>query len=421
MAIIYRNALNRPLTNAELDANFEYLDTEVGLRYLISDFTAANISTAINTPAEGQTSTELIESNALNSWLLRDLTPYSLLPVATDKSSVVTRDSLGNFVANEITASLIGNADTATEADHAASSAALDQGVILNIVQGGTGASTATGARSSLAVLGTAGGEAMTGTLTLASSLVGLPSLRFGVGDDVQTGSSSNGDVWFTSSGLRYKNNGTIETVAKINSPTFTGVPKAPYGNNSVQIATISHVTYAIDALYDDVNEKGNHKLDLKANTNSPSFTGTVTAPTAGSSTNSTVVATTAFTQTVATSKANTAETNAKTFATTSVNDAIDALYDDVNEKGNHKLDLKANSNSPSLSGTPTAVTPSTSDNSTRIATTNYTVSYVSGVINSYYTKTQVDNLQPKWGNSRKFVQSTEPVDAVTGDFWFKV
>lgn len=40
MAIIYRNALNRPLTNAELDANFEYLYDDVQTRYLISDFTA---------------------------------------------------------------------------------------------------------------------------------------------------------------------------------------------------------------------------------------------------------------------------------------------------------------------------------------------------------------------------------------------
>ena len=81
----------------------------------------------------------------------------------------------------------------------------------------------------------------------------------------------------------------------------------------------------------------------------------------------------------------------------------------------------KANIASPTFTGTPKSTTPANNDNSTRIATTNYTVSYVTATLTSYYTKTQVDDLQPKWGDSRKFVQTATPTDPQEGDFWFKV
>lgn len=413
MALLYRITLNRPLTNAELDGNFEYLNTEVEARYKIEDFTALNISSQLNTTAEGQTPEELIESNALNAWLVRDLYPSSLTPSITNKSSLVARDSLGNFYANEITADLIGNADTATEADHAAYAAALDVGFVLDIEQGGTSATTASDARTSLAVLGTAGNEQMTGKLKLVQSLVGLPSLAFGVGTDVENNSSSNGDVWFTSDGIRYKVGGIRETVAKINSPTFTGTPKAPYSTGSAQIATIEHVNDALESIHDDANVIGDHKLDLKANIASPTFTGIPAAPTADSATNTTQLATTAFVQTVASSKANAAETNAKDYT----DDELSAAVSDLNDA----IDLKADIASPTFTGTPKSTTPTSDDNSTRIATTSYTVSYVTGALGSYYTKTQIDALQPKWGSSQKFVQSSEPTSAVNGDFWFKI
>lgn len=413
MALLYRISLNRPLTNNELDGNFEYLNTEVEARYKTADFIAANISTALNTPASGQGESELIESNALNAWLVRDLYPSNLTPSITNKASLVSRDSLGNFSANEISADLLGNADTATEADHAATSAALDNGFILNIDQGGTNADNEADARANLAVLGTAGEEQMTGTLKLATSLIGLPSLSFGVGVDVETNSSANGDVWFTSNGIRYKIGGIAETVAKINSPTFTGVPKAPYLETTAQIATIEHINDSLESIHNNPATIGTHKLDLKANIASPTFTGIPAAPTAASNTNTTQIASTAFVQTVASNKADAAETNAKDYIDTELSAAVSNLED--------AIALKANIASPTFTGSPAAPTPANTDNSTRVATTSYTVSYVTSVLGNYYTKTQVDALQPKWDDSRKFVQSSEPTSAVNGDFWFKI
>jgi hypothetical protein len=413
MALLYRITLNRPLTNNELDGNFEYLNTEVEARYKIADFTAAKISLKLNTPASGQSATQLIEANALNSWLVRDLYPSNLTPTITNKSSLVSRNSSGDFSANLITANLAGNATSADEADHATLAAGLDTGFVLSIFQGGTAATTESGARTTLAVLGTAGVEQMTGTLKLVQSLIGLPSLRFGIGADVQSTSSNNGDVWFTSAGIRYKIDNLTETVAKLNSPIFSGIPKAPYSDTTAQIATIEHINDSTELLFDDVDNVGDHKLDLKANIASPTFTGTPAAPTPLSTVNTTQIATAAFVQTVAAEKADAAESNA--------NDYTDTEISSISTTLGSGIDLKANIASPTFTGTPLAPTPVNTDNSTKIATTAYTVAYVTNVISNYYTKTQVDNLQGQWGTSNKFVQGTEPVGAVNGDFWFKI
>jgi len=100
---------------------------------------------------------------------------------------------------------------------------------------------------------------------------------------------------------------------------------------------------------------------------------------------------------------------------------ALESIHNDANNIGTHKLDLKANIASPTFTGTPAAPTPASNDNSTRIATTSYTVSYVTSALGNYYNKTTIDSLQTKWGTSQKFVQSTEPTSAVNGDFWFKI
>lgn len=74
------------------------------------------------------------------------------------------------------------------------------------------------------------------------------------------------------------------------NSPTLTGIPKAPTpaaGNNTTQIATTAFVQAIAAAL--------NTALALKAPLASPGLTGTPTAPTAAQSTNNTQIATTAF------------------------------------------------------------------------------------------------------------------------------
>lgn len=74
------------------------------------------------------------------------------------------------------------------------------------------------------------------------------------------------------------------------NSPTLTGIPKAPTpaaGDNTTQIATTAFVQAIVTAL--------NTALALKAPLASPGLTGIPTAPTAAQSTNNTQIATTAF------------------------------------------------------------------------------------------------------------------------------
>ena len=64
---------------------------------------------------------------------------------------------------------------------------------------------------------------------------------------------------------------------------------------------------------------------------------------------------------------------------------------------------LKANINSPALTGTPTSVTPSAGDNSSKIATT----AFVTGAVQSGKFNYTVSSSPPSGGNS--------------GDFWFQV
>lgn len=102
---------------------------------------------------------------------------------------------------------------------------------------------------------------------------------------------------------------------AKLNAPTFTGVPAAPTatpGTNTTQLATTAFVAAAIAGVAapawtsitgkpslfptDIANVSGlQSALDLKAPLAGPAFTGVPTAPTPSGGDNSTKLATTAF------------------------------------------------------------------------------------------------------------------------------
>lgn len=113
---------------------------------------------------------------------------------------------------------------------------------------------------------------------------------------------------------------------AAVNSPTFTGDPKAPTpsdGDNDTSIATTAFVM---------------REANKKVNAASGAFSGTPTAPTAAAGTNTTQIATTAFAMTAAANAAS----------------------------------PKANTASPTFTGDPKAPTPADNDNDTSIATTAY-------------------------------------------------
>lgn len=125
-------------------------------------------------------------------------------------------------------------------------------------------------------------------------------------------------------------------------------------------------------------------QLNAKAPINSPTLTGTPAAPTAAAGTNTTQIATTAF---VAAERTNIATLTNKTLSFPIINSPIGLVKADVglsnvdNTSDANKpvstatqtaLNLKANLNSPALTGTPTAPTAAAGTNNTQIATTAF-------------------------------------------------
>lgn len=137
--ITTRAGKGSPLTNAEVDANFNNLNTQLQLAQTAASYTAADVLAKLVT-VDGT-------GSGLDADLIDGLNTSSGLPVATDKSSVVTRDSSGNFTGNVITGTTFSGTFSGT--------AAITGGTItgitaLGIAAGGTGSGTAAGARTSL-------------------------------------------------------------------------------------------------------------------------------------------------------------------------------------------------------------------------------------------------------------------------------
>jgi len=136
--------------------------------------------------------------------------------------------------------------------------------------------------------------------------------------------------------------------------------------------------------------------LPSKADLVSPSFTGIPMAPTMPAGNASSVIATTSYVDS-ADAEIN-LYINTQIAATQSL--AATNLY--------NGLATKADNVSPALLGTPTAPTPISSDNSTRIATT----AHVRGAITGPDTR---------WQGSRYTVSTSGPSGGEEGDFWFQV
>lgn len=93
--IILRLTKGTPLSNSEADANINNLNQELITKLPIASYTAADILTKLKT-VDGN-------GSGLDADLLDGLTSSSILPITTSKSSIVSRDSTGNFTANLIT------------------------------------------------------------------------------------------------------------------------------------------------------------------------------------------------------------------------------------------------------------------------------------------------------------------------------
>ena len=142
----------------------------------------------------------------------------------------------------------------------------------------------------------------------------------------------------------------------------------------------------------DNLTFAGQQKFDEKADLESPSFTGTPTAPTATKGTESTQVATTEFVAT-AVAAAIEALMGAAPDALNTLQELATALGNDENFATTitNEIAKKANIASPTFTGTPKAPTAAAGTNTTQIATTAFVTAAVAVVSNAITTA--VNNL----------------------------
>lgn len=133
--IVLRATKGSPLTNNEVDANFNNLNTELGTKLDAADFTGTEILTRIKT-VDGSL-----------SGLDADTVDGATTATANTANTIVLRDGSGNFAANVITANTFSGEHSGTAAITSGSITGITD---LAIADGGTGASTAAGARTNL-------------------------------------------------------------------------------------------------------------------------------------------------------------------------------------------------------------------------------------------------------------------------------
>jgi hypothetical protein len=140
--LVLRQVKGSPLTNAEVDANFTNLNNELATKLTATEYNAADILTKLKT-VDGT-------GSGLDSDLLDGLSALSTLPVPTDKSSIVARDSSGNATLNALTlvGALAGTSGTFS-GNLSVGSITINGGSI-PVSVGGTGATNASNARANL-------------------------------------------------------------------------------------------------------------------------------------------------------------------------------------------------------------------------------------------------------------------------------
>lgn len=169
--IILRNVKNSPLTNQEVDDNFNILNTLATAALPAANYTAADVLTKLKT-VDGS-----------GSGLDADLFRGYGIDTANTVSTVVLRDSNGDFYAGTIRANLIGN----TAGVHTGNVTGNVSGTALNVTgtvavaNGGTGAGDAISARTNLG-LGTISTQAANNVNITGGSISGITALPIASG-----------------------------------------------------------------------------------------------------------------------------------------------------------------------------------------------------------------------------------------------
>lgn len=413
-SIILRSEKGYPLTIEELDNNFKYLGVSLTQKLNIIDFNSISVRDKINALSASQAN--------LNAWKLQGNLPS----LSSAPYTIAVRDADNNITADHFVGALTGYADNALNADHA--DTATDVDGVVGVTNGGTGSTDATGARNTLAVLGTGGNEVMTGRLRLAPGAAAYASIKIPP-YNVQPVSLENGDVWADSNKMYYYLNNTTHTFAPLESPIFTGSAQAPDALITSNSSTIANTKYVW--LH---RSEINNALDTKAPLAGPALTknnGTLpTTPTplttdgrykqAGDP-GYDPLAGQVWYEIGTTNIANTAYVVAR------INKTLLDYYTKDGTDSAISTALTAYSTSTQVD---TKITNALSSfyNKTTIDDkfSNYTITAdmnkaIADAVSPKANKQYVDDQQPMWGSSHKFVQSTEPTGAVDGDFWFKI
>jgi hypothetical protein len=180
--ITLRAVKGSPLTNNEVDANFSNLNND---KLESSAYTASDVLTKIKT-VDGS-------GSGLDADLLDGLNSAT----ANTVSTIVARDSSGNFAAGTITAALTGNASTATtlQTSRAINGVSFNGSADITVTTAGTGI-TVTGTQ--VAIDSTV--ATLTGSQTLTNKTLTSPTINTGtLNNGILTGSLTAGGSTGTS------------------------------------------------------------------------------------------------------------------------------------------------------------------------------------------------------------------------------
>jgi hypothetical protein len=140
-SITLRATKGSPLTNAEVDANFTNISNALQTGLTAAAYTAADVLNKLKTV------------DGVGSGLDADLLDGFIQDTANTANAIVRRDASGNFAANNITAASFAGTFSGVAA---ITSGSITLTTSLGIGSGGTGATTAAGARNTLGlVIGT--------------------------------------------------------------------------------------------------------------------------------------------------------------------------------------------------------------------------------------------------------------------------
>jgi hypothetical protein len=134
-SITLRSTKGSPLTNAEVDANFSNISTQIALGQTAASYTAADVLA------------KLITVDGAGSLLDADFLDGLNSATANTASTIVARDASGNFSAGTITATAFSGTFNGVAG---ITSGSITLTTALALGSGGTGATTAAGARTAL-------------------------------------------------------------------------------------------------------------------------------------------------------------------------------------------------------------------------------------------------------------------------------